>query len=181
MPAIAVSFLLFLIGVFACYYWLLPTTILFFFRDAQSMGWMPAWTVREYYSFVTRFTIGFGLAFELPVVVLALVRFGLITFEFMRRTRPYAVVLIFVLAAVITPTPDVLTLMAMGLPMYAALRELHLDRVVHGAAETGGSRRMDNALVVYDYLFATMAFVLGRGGGLVSERLSSTGCRSICR
>lgn len=118
LPSIAVSFLLFLVGVVACYYWLLPTTILFFFHDAQSMGWMPAWTVREYYSFVTRFTIGFGAAFELPVVVLALVRFGLVTFEFMRRTRPYAVVLIFVLAAIITPTPDIMTMLAMGLPMY---------------------------------------------------------------
>ncbi|HEX8280689.1 MAG TPA: twin-arginine translocase subunit TatC [Chthoniobacterales bacterium] len=118
LPAIAVSFALFLVGVLACYYWLLPKTILFFFRDAESMGWMPAWTVREYYSFVTRFTVGFGLAFELPVVVLALVRFGLVTFDFMQRTRPYAVVLIFLLAAVITPTPDILTLIAMGLPMY---------------------------------------------------------------
>lgn len=119
LPAIAVSFLLFLVGVLACYYWLLPTTIMFFFKDAQSMGWVPAWTVREYYSFVTRFTVGFGLAFELPVVVLALVRFGLVTFPFMQRTRPYAAVLIFVLAAVITPTPDLMTLLAMGLPMYA--------------------------------------------------------------
>ena len=118
LPSIAASFALFLVGVFACYYWLLPKTILFFFRDAEAMGWMPSWTVREYYSFVTRFTIGFGLAFELPVVVLALVRFGLVTHAFMTRTRPYAVVLIFVLAALITPTPDVLTLMAMGLPMY---------------------------------------------------------------
>jgi sec-independent protein translocase protein TatC len=117
LPAIGVSFTLFLIGVVVCYYWLLPTTILFFFKDAKHMGWVPAWTVREYYSFVTRFTIGFGLAFELPVVVLALVRFGLVTFGFMQRTRPYAIVLIFVLAAIITPTPDVLTLMAMGLPM----------------------------------------------------------------
>ncbi|MEP6809409.1 MAG: twin-arginine translocase subunit TatC [Chthoniobacterales bacterium] len=119
LPAIAVSFLLFLTGVVACYFWLLPTTILFFFHDAQSMGWMPAWTVREYYSFVTRFTIGFGLAFELPVVVLTLVRFGVVTFAFMQRTRPYAVVLIFVLAVVITPTPDIMTMMAMALPMYA--------------------------------------------------------------
>jgi len=118
LPSIAVSFALFLVGVLACYYWLLPKTIAFFFRDAQSMGWIPAWTVREYYSFVTRFTIGFGLAFELPVVVLALVRFGLVTYELMARTRPYAFVVIFLLAAVITPTPDVLTLMAMGLPMY---------------------------------------------------------------
>jgi sec-independent protein translocase protein TatC len=117
LPAIFVSFALFLGGVLACYFWLLPKTILFFFRDAESLGWTPTWTVHEYYSFATRFTIGFGLAFELPVVVLALVRFGLMTYEFMARTRPYAIVLIFVLATIITPTPDVLTLIAMGLPM----------------------------------------------------------------
>jgi len=116
-PAIAVSFGLFLTGVFVCYFWLLPKTILFFFHDTQSLGWVPNWTVQQYYSFVTRFTIGFGLAFELPVVVLALVRFGLLTYEFMARTRPYAIVLIFILATIITPTPDVLTLVAMSLPM----------------------------------------------------------------
>ena len=116
-PAIIVSFGLFLTGVLACYYWLLPKTILFFFKDTQSLGWTPAWTVQEYYSFVTRFTIGFGLAFELPVVVLALVRFGLVTYSFMARTRPYAVVLIFLMATIITPTPDVLTMIAMAMPM----------------------------------------------------------------
>lgn len=117
-PAVLMSFVLFLGGVLFCYFWLLPKTILFFFRDTQSLGWIPAWTVQEYYSFATRFTLGFGLAFELPVVVLALLRLGLITHEFMKRTRPYAVVLIFILASIITPTPDVLTLLAMGLPMY---------------------------------------------------------------
>src|SRR4029077_1100229 len=116
-PAIFVSFGLFLLGVLVCYFWLLPKTILFFFRDTQSLGWAPTWTVQQYYSFVTRFTIGFGLAFELPVVVLALVRFGLITHRFMARTRPYAVVLIFILATIITPTPDILTLVAMATPM----------------------------------------------------------------
>ena len=117
LPAIFVSFALFLLGVFVCYFWLLPKTILFFFRDTESLGWAPTWTVQQYYSFATRFTIGFGLAFELPVVVLALVRFGLITHRFMARTRPYAIVLIFILATIITPTPDILTLIAMGLPM----------------------------------------------------------------
>src|SRR5262252_9692372 len=117
LPAIAVSFALFLLGVSVCYFWLLPKTILFFFRDAESLGWAPTWTVQQYYSFVTRFTIGFGLAFELPVVVLALVRFGLVTYKFMARTRPYAVVLIFILATIITPTPDILTLIALALPM----------------------------------------------------------------
>src|SRR5438132_13827644 len=116
-PAIAVSFALFLFGVLVCYFWLLPKTILFFFRDTESLGWAPTWTVQQYYSFVTRFTIGFGLAFALSVVVLALVQFGLITYRFLSRTRPSAVVLIVILATVITPTPDILTLIAMALPM----------------------------------------------------------------
>jgi sec-independent protein translocase protein TatC len=116
-PAIFVSFGLFLLGVLVCYFWLLPKTILFFFRDTESLGWTPAWTVQQYYSFVTRFVLGFGLAFELPVVVLALVKFGLVTYKFMARTRPYAIVLIFLLATIITPTPDVLTLIALALPM----------------------------------------------------------------
>jgi sec-independent protein translocase protein TatC len=116
-PAILVSFALFLAGVLFCYFWLLPKTILFFFRDTQSLGWTPAWTVQHYYSFVTRFTLGFGLAFELPVVVLALVKFGLLSYSFMAATRPYAIVCIFILATIITPTPDILTLIAMGLPM----------------------------------------------------------------
>ena len=81
--------------------------------------------MQEYYSFVTRFTIGFGLAFELPVVVLALVRFGLVTYPFMARTRPYAIVLIFILATIITPTPDILTLVAMSLPMCLLDSPLH--------------------------------------------------------
>jgi sec-independent protein translocase protein TatC len=108
---------LFLAGVLVAYYWLMPKAILFFYQDTQSLGWAPAWTVQEYYSFVTRFTIGFGMAFELPVAVLALVRFGLVTYEFMARTRPYAIVLIFILATIICPTPDVLTMVAMALPM----------------------------------------------------------------
>ena len=116
-PAIIGSFGLFLFGVLIGYFWLLPKTILFFFRDTQSLGWAPTWTVQQYYSFVTKFILGFGLAFELPVVVLALVYFGLITYRFMARTRPYAVVLIFILAAIIAPTPDLVTLVAMALPM----------------------------------------------------------------
>jgi len=117
LPAILGSFGLFLIGVVIGYRWILPKTILFFFRDTQSLGWAPTWTVQQYYSFVTKFILGFGLAFELPVVVLALVYFGLITYKFMARTRPYAFVVIFILAAIIAPTPDLLTLIAMALPM----------------------------------------------------------------
>src|ERR1700736_4300134 len=51
LPAIFVSFGLFLLGVLVCYFWLLPKTILFFFRDTPSLCWTPAWTVEQSYSF----------------------------------------------------------------------------------------------------------------------------------
>src|SRR5438552_17457124 len=54
LHAIVGSFGLFLLVVLVCYFWLLPKTILFFFRDTQSLGWAPTWTVQQYYSFVTK-------------------------------------------------------------------------------------------------------------------------------
>lgn len=115
--ASGVGFVLFLFGVVFAYYVVLPAALEFFFRDAQMMQWRPTWTVREYYSFATQFTLAFGLAFELPVVVLALVKVGLLEHDQMRTTRPYAIVVIFLLAAVITPTTDIFTLLLMGGPM----------------------------------------------------------------
>src|ERR1700730_1622369 len=90
-PAIVGSFGLFLLGVAVCYFWLLPKTILFFFRDTQSLGWTPTWTVQQYYSFVTKFVLGFGLAFELPVVVLSLLYESCIWVAWLterRKSRP---------------------------------------------------------------------------------------------
>src|SRR6476619_748299 len=58
-PAILISSALCLAVVLTAYYWLLPNTILFFCKDTQSLGWVPSWTVQEYYAFVTRFTIAF--------------------------------------------------------------------------------------------------------------------------
>ena len=117
LPAIFVSFALFLLRRAGLLFLAAAQNDSLFLSRHRIVRLGADWTVQQYYSFVTRFTIGFGLAFELPVVVLALVRFGLITYSFMARTRPYAIVLIFVLATIITPTPDILTLIAMGLPM----------------------------------------------------------------
>src|SRR2546428_6838909 len=87
LPAIGVSFALFLLGVTVCYFWLLPKTILFFFRVTESLGRAPTLSVQQDYSFVTRFTIGFGLSLELPVVVLTPGLYGLITFGVMVLTK----------------------------------------------------------------------------------------------
>src|SRR5260370_3240233 len=83
LPAILVSFALFLLGVTVCYFWLLPKTILFFFRDTESLGWAPTWTVQQYYSFVTRFPLGFRLALEFRVLVLPLCAFACSTTRFL--------------------------------------------------------------------------------------------------
>ncbi len=115
--ASAVGFGLFLSGAAFAFFGVLPQTLQFFFQDAQMMNWRPTWTVGEYYSFTTQFVLAFGLAFELPVVVLALVKVGLLGHGQMRSTRPYAIVVIFFLAAIITPTSDVFTLLLMGAPM----------------------------------------------------------------
>ncbi|MEI6035954.1 MAG: twin-arginine translocase subunit TatC [Verrucomicrobiae bacterium] len=117
-PASAVGFGLFLAGVAFSYFVVLPQTLEFFFNDARSMHWQPTWTAREYYSFTTQFVISFGLAFELPLAVLLLVKLGIVNYELLRRTRPFALVIILVLAAIITPTSDVITLLLMGAPMY---------------------------------------------------------------
>jgi len=117
LMASIVGFGLFLAGTAFAFYAVLPATLDFFFKDAQMMQWRPTWTVGEYYSFTTQFVLAFGLGFELPVVVLALVKVGLLEYQQMKTTRPYAIVVIFLLAAVITPTPDIFTLILMGAPM----------------------------------------------------------------
>jgi len=117
-PAAAVSLGLFLVGVAFAYFVVLPPTLDYFFKYSQDMNWRPQWSVREYFSFTTQFVISFGLAFELPLAVLLLVKLGIVDVALLRRTRAFAVVLIFFFAAVITPTSDLFTLLLMGGPMY---------------------------------------------------------------
>src|SRR3984893_17134998 len=118
LPAVGIGFGLFLGGVVLGYYLVLPATLRFFFRDAQSLDLSPTWAVREYFSFVTQLCVGFGVAFELPVVVLVLVRLVFLSVALLRRTRAYAFLLIFVAAAFLAPTPDAVSMAMMGAPMY---------------------------------------------------------------
>jgi sec-independent protein translocase protein TatC len=118
LPAVLFGFGLFLGGVTFSYFFVLPPTLRFFFHDAMAMHWTPTWNVREYFSFVTQCCVGFGVAFELPVIVLVLVRLGLISTGLLRRTRAYALVLIFCAAVFLAPTPDIVSMLIMGAPMY---------------------------------------------------------------
>ncbi len=116
-PAIAVGFGLFLTGVLLCYFVILPQTLRFCFDYSKSLNFAPSWTVREYFSFVTQMLVAFGAAFELPVAVIVLAYLELVTFALLNRTRPYAYVLVLTLAAILAPTPDPLSFLALGGPM----------------------------------------------------------------
>jgi sec-independent protein translocase protein TatC len=117
-PAAAVSFGLFLVGALFAYYCVLPPTLDYFFNYSKALNWRPLWSVREYFSFTTQFVISFGLAFELPLAVLLLVKLEILSYEVLQKTRAFAVIIILFLAAIITPTTDMFTLILMAGPMY---------------------------------------------------------------
>lgn len=117
-PALAIGFGLFLTGMLFAFFWVVPRTLAFFHNfSGEIEGTKDLWTFADYTSFVTVFSLVFGASFELPVVVLILVKLGLMTTEFMRRTRSWAIIIIVVVAAVITPTGDPGTLAALAVPM----------------------------------------------------------------
>jgi len=116
-PALAIGFGLFLSGVCFAYFLVLPRALTFFHEWANGMEVTNDWRIGWYISFATNFTLLFGVAFELPVVVMFLVKLGLLGYDIMARTRRYAIVAIFIIAAVLTPTPDILTLSLMAFPM----------------------------------------------------------------
>ncbi len=116
-PALAIGFGLFLGGVLFAYFLVLPRALVFFFEWGNDMGISNDWRIGEYISFATQFTLLFGASFELPVVVMVLVKLGLLGYETMKKTRGYAIVAIFVIAAVLTPTPDIFTQCLMACPM----------------------------------------------------------------
>jgi len=116
-PAMAVGFGLFICGVLFAYFFVLPRALLFFYEWSGGLGVSNDWRIGEYITFAIQFTLLFGLSFELPVVVMVLVKLGLLNYEMMARTRTYAVVAIYITAAIITPTPDIMTLNLMAVPM----------------------------------------------------------------
>lgn len=150
-PALAVGFGLFLSGVLFAYYFVLPRALTFFYEWGGNLGVSNDWRIGEYITFATQFTLLFGLSFELPVVVMVLVKLGLIGYDTMSRTRSYAILAIFVVAAIITPTPDAFTLCLMATPM-VLLYELCIwlawfdERKARRAEEAEERARMERLL-----------------------------------
>ena len=116
VPFIALGSLFFLGGAAFGHVVLFPLTFRFLGEfGGADMTFMPK--VDEYYSFYSWFLLGLGAVFQLPVVILVLARIGLVTPGFLLRQFKYAILASFVVSAVITPTPDMVTQTLLALPM----------------------------------------------------------------
>lgn len=109
--------LLFIIGVLFGYYVITPLSIKFLANWQVSPDITNQITTTSYLSTVATITIGAGIIFELPIVIYILSKVGIMTPQFMRASRRYAVIIILVISAIVTPTPDALTLLAVAFPM----------------------------------------------------------------
>jgi sec-independent protein translocase protein TatC len=109
--------LLFFLGIFFGYYIVSPLSINFLANFKIDESIMNQFDVTSYISMLLMMVLGCGIMFQLPVVVYILSKIGLITPEFMRKYRRHAVVVILVVAAILTPSPDALSQMLVGTPM----------------------------------------------------------------
>jgi len=110
--------LLFVSGVLFSYYIIVPMTINFLGNYQVSPLVKNTISIDSYISTVTVLTLIMGLVFELPIVVFFLTKIGILGPAFMRKNRRYAVVIVLVLAAVITPSSDISTLLIVASPLY---------------------------------------------------------------
>ena len=108
---------LFLTGVSFCYFALMPVALNAAAQYSEWLGFSSEqWRAEEYISFVCKFMLGMGLGFELPVVILSLVKIGILDFARLRAMRRYMIVINLILGAVLT-TPEVITQILMFIPL----------------------------------------------------------------
>jgi sec-independent protein translocase protein TatC len=118
LPVFAAGTVLFLVGVAFCYFVLLGQTLKFFLQYNEWLGFRSEWTIQNYIDFVVQMLVGFGLAFELPLVILILNFFGIVTHRMLREYRRHAIVCIVIAASCIMPTYDLISLLLLCTPMY---------------------------------------------------------------
>ncbi|CAM4128797.1 sec-independent protein translocase protein TatC [Pedobacter westerhofensis] len=110
--------LLFFLGVLFGYFIVCALSVNFLTGFSVSPMIENTFTIDSYLSSIATLTIGTGIIFELPVIIYILSIFGVMTPKFMRSSRRYAIVIILIIAAIVTPTPDVITMTVVAFPLY---------------------------------------------------------------
>ena len=111
-----VSFLFFT-GVLFGYFVVAPYAINFFFNFQLDEIIENRWTINSYIDMMLPLVLGSGLAFQLPLAMLFLAKIGIVSASYLARVRKYAIIIIFVVAGVITPGPDVISQLAVAVPL----------------------------------------------------------------
>jgi sec-independent protein translocase protein TatC len=117
LPFALAASLFFVVGASFCYWLVFPVGFRFFLAEYESISVSPEIRISEYLTFASRMLLAFGVTFELPVVTFFLARVGVVTHRTLLHTWRYATVVIFIVAAVLTPGPDVASQLLMATPL----------------------------------------------------------------
>jgi len=115
LPLVVSSTLLFMVGVAFCYFFVFGQ-VFKFIQSFAPKSITAAPDIEAYLGFVINMFIAFGLAFEVPIVVIVLARMNVVTIDKLKDFRSYFIVLAFIIAAIVTP-PDVVSQLALAIPM----------------------------------------------------------------
>lgn len=115
LPIVFLSTLFFLGGALFGYFFVFPWGFKFFLGFATEHI-RPLPSMREYLSFSAMMLLAFGIVFEMPLVLMAMARLGIVSVDFLKKNRKYAILLFFIVGAILTP-PDVVTQIMMALPL----------------------------------------------------------------
>lgn len=116
LPLVISSYALFIVGMSFAYFLVFPTVFRFMAHYNAPLGAEMSTDIDNYLSFAMTTFLAFGITFEVPVVVVVLVRMGMVSLAKLKEIRPYVVVGAFIVAAVVTP-PDVLSQLLLAVPM----------------------------------------------------------------
>lgn len=116
MPFVLFASLLFLIGALFCFSIILPFAITFLL-GYKTTAFTPMLSIEKYIDFCLKLILAFGAVFELPLVILFLTRFGIVSPKTLAKHRKYAILFSFIAAAMLTPTPDAFNQVLMAVPI----------------------------------------------------------------
>jgi sec-independent protein translocase protein TatC len=116
-PFVIIGSLLFIGGGAFAMLVVVPFAISFLVSFGQDQGLKPMITISSYIDFILKFTLAFGVVFEMPVVITLLSMLGVVTPQFLSKNRKYAILINFIIAAVLTPTPDIVNQSLMAGPL----------------------------------------------------------------
>ena len=115
-PFVVSASLLFLVGALFCFLLVLPFAM-GFLLTYKTASMTPMLSVGSYVDFCLKFILAFGVVFELPIIIVLLTRMGIVTPKTLARNRKYAMLIAFIVAAILTPTPDAFNQTLMAVPI----------------------------------------------------------------